>query len=337
MNKLTLAATAAILGAAGLLAAPAAANASLEPVYVLTPAKPARVLTPPARLPWDAAPLTTGPVTDPAPRAVPAAVNAHKGNPRSASTTKATLTGTDTFLYSMGTQAAATTGVYANSIIGAPTLATADYHTLGEISFERTVGTSHNVVEIGWNVDRVLYGNTLPHLFGFWWKNGAPMGYNASPGWVDNPSASGGTINLGDTLTAGSTAKKFGIEFSDGALWLAYDNVWIGYYPETNWTGTTLGGAAVTGGFHVSDYVQLFGEVAATSATPTTDMGTGVLASTSATAPISSRWSGTTYINGPTVDLWVRNRPLPDSPTKYNVAPYTTSLIKSFGFGGPGW
>jgi hypothetical protein len=60
------------------------------------------------------------------------------------------------------------------------------------------------------------------------------------------------------------SAHQFVIEWWQGNWWIAYDGVWMGYYPGWLWGG----------GHNETSLVQAFGEVAvAPGTTPCTDMG----------------------------------------------------------------
>lgn len=347
--KRTVLAFASMVALAGAFASPAqAAPEGLEPVY-----KASAVKTPPALLPWGTKPASTKFTTSATPpTATTAERTAVKGKPTGSTGTAKTLTSTcgasplpACFYYNIGSQLLDTPqdATYSTTIIGKPKMGVSNYHDLMEISIAKEQAQS-NIVEIGWTKDRVVNGSCTPspackeepYLFGFWWKNGTPMGYNASAGWTDNAS---NPINLGAKLTPGDV-KKMGIAFSDGAWWLAYDTDWVGYYSETNWTGTTLGGPAVTGGFHTFVYYQTFAELVTQNDTPTSDcsqMGNGVYATSQGGPPTASRWSGTiTQLAGVTTNgnLWYHNSANVPS-AQWTVSPLAGST-KTAWFGGPG-
>jgi hypothetical protein len=164
---------------------------------------------------------------------------------------------------------------------------------------------------VGWTVDRAVNGDSDPHLFVFHWVNGQPTCYNA----CDFVPYNNG-INAGDTLPV-DTTKKFGIQHTNGAWWIAYDTTWVGYFPDKIWSsqGTTF----TNGGFF-----QTFGEVAAASPSPCTQMGAGLSVSDANAARIGN----VTYINGPTVAMNMR-------PTTSVYGLYALST-RSFRYGGPG-
>jgi hypothetical protein len=214
------------------------------------------------------------------------------------------------YFYNAGSQAAETDGYYATAIIGKPTLATADYHTLAELALQSADG--QQIVEVGWNVDRVVNGDDDPHLFVYHWVNHTPSCYNGC-GFVQYST----TVTPGATLANGA-AKKFGIQYFSGAWWIAYDSEWIGYFPETLWTSQGVPS------FNRSGLIQTFGEVAASSATPCSQMGKGLLGINLSAAMLSS----VSYLNGPPVSL-----------TVWSSSTYYTPLAlsaRTFRYGGPG-
>jgi hypothetical protein len=216
-------------------------------------------------------------------------------------------TGEVDYLYSVGKQTATVDGVAAQLTVAKPTVADADWHSLAEIAVQSADG--QQVVEVGWTVDRNTNGDSDTHLFVYHWVNGKPTCYNA----CDFVPYSGATVKAGATLAVDVT-KPFGIQYSSGNWWIAYDSEWIGSFPDKIWGGTfTKGGI-----------VQVFGEVAASSTKPCTQMGNGKTPDNTAAARIGS----VTYVNGPTVALSV-------APT---TSMYSTTQLtdRTFRYGGPG-
>jgi len=214
------------------------------------------------------------------------------------------------YFYNAGTQVAETDGYYATAIVGKPTLATADYHTLAELALQSADG--QQIVEVGWNVDRVVNGDDDPHLFVYHWVNHTPSCYNGC-GFVQYSS----TVTPGATLANGA-AKKFGIQYFSGAWWIAYDSEWIGYFPESLWTSQGVPS------FSRSGLIQTFGEVAASGSIPCSQMGKGLLGINLSAAMLSS----VSFLNGPPVSL-----------TVWSSSPYYTPLAlstRTFRYGGPG-
>ncbi|GGQ50788.1 hypothetical protein GCM10010166_19310 [Couchioplanes caeruleus subsp. azureus] len=209
--------------------------------------------------------------------------------------------------YAAGSQIGATDGTSANLHIAKPELATADAHTLTEIAVQSA--DSKQIVEVGWTVDRKVNGDDDPHLFVFHWKDGKPTCYNACGFEVYSQA----TIKPGATLPTG-VQKRFGIQRSGAAWWIAYDSEWVGYFPDKLWNGTfTRAGAT-----------QWFGEVASATERTCTDMGKG-LPPTDGTA---SRIGTIQMVNGPDPNASVRSTN-PD----YGVLSLSPS---TFRYGGPG-
>jgi hypothetical protein len=211
------------------------------------------------------------------------------------------------YLYNVGSQAAVTSGAYANFTIARPALATSDYHTLAELAVQSADG--NQIVEVGWNVDRVVNGDDDPHLFVFHWINGTPTCYNGC-GFVQYS----GNISPGDTLPQ-DTTKRIGVQFYNDAWWIAYDTEWVGYFPASRWNGA----------FTQTGMIQIFGEVAAVTASPCTEMGNGL---SGADATSSAKVGSVTYLNGPAVDMYVRS-----TSDHYGVAKLSG---RTFRYGGAG-
>ena len=214
------------------------------------------------------------------------------------------------FLYNYGSQTSASDGLFANVSIAKPTLGAKDFHTLAELAVQSA--DSNQIVEVGWNVDPSVNGDTDPHLFVYHWINGAETCYNAC-GFVQSSA----TVKPGATLTYG-VAKRFGIQFSAGAWWISFDSEFIGSFPETLWTSQGVAS------FNRTGFVQTFGEVAASSTAPCTQMGNGLLGTNAAAAVLGS----ISYTNGPTVALTVKS-----NSDVYAVNALST---RTFQYGGPG-
>lgn len=213
------------------------------------------------------------------------------------------------YLYSVGSQAAETDGVYANLTVAKPTLGRADYHTLTEIALQSADG--QQIVEVGWNVDRVVNGDDDPHLFVFHWVNRKATCYNGC-----------GFQSYSKNVTAGATlaydvTKKFGIQYFNGAWWIAYDTEWIGYFPEALWNDEGVK-------FSRSGLVQVFGEVASTTAKPCSEMGNGQDPQKTTAAKAAS----ISFLNGPAEQMNVR--------ATSDVYSVNALSARTFRFGGPG-
>jgi hypothetical protein len=152
-----------------------------------------------------------------------------------------------------------------------PYVAAEDYHSLAEMAGETADG--QNIIEIGWTVDPSLNGDSNPHLFVFHWISGAPTCYNGC-GYVQVST----TRYPGMTVAVSSTPQPFAFHFDGNNWWVGYQGEWIGYFPASLWAGqfTRLG------------LTQWFGEVAASSGTPCTQMGNGVIGTGTGAALVSS-------------------------------------------------
>jgi hypothetical protein len=216
--------------------------------------------------------------------------------------------------YSSAFQYVQADGTYANLVIGKPYLADEDYHTLAEIAVQSADGKQ--IVEVGWTVDRGVNGDEDPHLFVYHWVDGDGACYNAC-GFVQYSK----TVVPGDTLPVG-VSKKFGIQFFNGAWWIAYDSEWVGYFPGDLWGDK----------YTKSGLIQWFGEVAASSIKPCTDMGTGAEALEASAA----RAGSISLINStddaqPAISVRA-NSPEADAPV------YSANKLsdRTFRYGGPG-
>jgi hypothetical protein len=211
------------------------------------------------------------------------------------------------FLYGGGSQFVYNTGTYSNMVIGTPDLAPTDYHSLAELAVQSSDG--RQIVEVGWNVDRSINGNEDPHLFVYHWVDRQESCYNGC-GFVPYST----TAVPGLTLPSG-VSKQFGIQYFNGAWWIAYDSEWVGYFPGTLWGGD----------FTHAGLLQWFGEVAAASTTPCTDMGNGLTSSSSSAARVGSiAWLGTLLPVTTDVDA------------SSSVYPVTKLSERTFRYGGPG-
>jgi hypothetical protein len=174
------------------------------------------------------------------------------------------------YFYGSGSQFVTTGGTYANVVIGTPDLAATDYHSLAELAVQSADG--RQIVEVGWTVDRAVNGDEEPHLFVYHWVDREESCYNGC-GFVPYSA----TAVPGLTLPSG-VSKLFGIQYFNGAWWIAYDSEWVGYFPGTLWNNTFTHGGLV----------QWFGEVAASSTAPCTEMGNGIDSSSSSAARVGS-------------------------------------------------
>jgi hypothetical protein len=225
-----------------------------------------------------------------------------KGNPSLAAASTQGVSSL-TFLYGGAFQFAAADGSNMFTTVSRPALAAGDFHSLGEMAAESA--DSKNIVEVGWTVDR--------GLFVFHWVNGVPTCYNGC-GFV--PVANAASVTAGMTLRPGNSTPQFTIQHFQGNWWVGFGGVFFGFYPDTLW-GSSFTKVALT---------QWFGEVAANSATPCTDMGNGLFAS----SPSSSAAVAINFIGGPAANISLN--------TITNPALYTATRTSSNSvhFGGPG-
>ena len=211
--------------------------------------------------------------------------------------------------YSSAFQYAETDGTYANLVIGRPYLDKADYHTLAEIAVQSADG--RQIVEVGWTVDRGVNGDEDPHLFVYHWVDGQETCYNGC-GFKQYSKA----VVPGDTVPYG-VSKQFGIQYFNGAWWIAYDTEWIGYFPEALWNDQGVK-------FSRSGLVQIFGEVASTTAKPCSEMGNGQTPDKTTAAKAAS----ISFLNGPAEQMNVR--------ATSDVYSVNALSARTFRFGGPG-
>jgi hypothetical protein len=135
------------------------------------------------------------------------------------------------------------------------------------VRVKRRCRRARHITKCGWTVDPSISGETsgigphLPHLFVYYWVNGANGCYDTScPGFQKVGSLVGSVLPVGSEQTLSIEHAKGDWDIFDG------DEL-IGFYPGSLWSkGYTE--------FHTA---QWFGEVAAASgATVTcTDMGNG--------------------------------------------------------------
>ncbi len=225
------------------------------------------------------------------------------------------------YFYADAVQQYATTSLTASMTIGHPTLAADGYHSLAELAVQSA--DKNQVIEVGWTVDPTTFGDSNTHLFVYHWVNGQSTCYGC--GFVDNTA---NPVNAGASLSAAvGTAKVFGINYVSGAWWISYDGAYVGNFPGLLWSGATPPATFVTSG-----YIRAFGEVAASTTTPCTDMGSGSLGQSGQT-PAATKISSVTFDNGAgSVALQLQSTP---QPTWYKSTMLAGST-RSFYFGGPG-
>jgi hypothetical protein len=204
--------------------------------------------------------------------------------------------------------------VFANFGVGKPVLATGDAQSSAMMVAK---SGARDAIAIGWMVNPALNGDSDPHLFVFWWKNGVGQCYNTScPGYT---AYSGATLAVGQKFTAGSP-QRFGIQHSGDEWWL--------------WAGTSAGVGSYIGYISDSNFaaawptfttVQFYGAVSADLDYPTSQMGNGYCAEDSNALSIGS----VSYTTSSTVNL----TPYATYPPAYSV--YKLSA-RTFRYGGSG-
>ncbi len=193
-----------------------------------------------------------------------------------------------------------------------PALAPGDYHSLGEIGLSSSDG--RQIVEIGWTVDKGLNGDLQPRLFVFHWVDGVQSCYNAC-GFVQVSTTKMPGMRVRVGVPAEYAIKKRGTDWV-----MYYQGEELGYFPGSLWPS----------GYTTPGYVQWFGEVAAASSAPCTQMGSGVSGATAGAATMSCLF----LINaaGDHVPANATTATI-TAPTMYNIGQTTPT---SFAFGGPG-
>ena len=198
-----------------------------------------------------------------------------------------------------------TTGQYAQA---RPRVAAGDYHSLAEIAGESEDGAQ--IIEIGWTVDPSLNGDAAPHLFVFHWVDGLGTCYNAC-GFKQVSQ----TRVPGMAVTVTAKPQLYGFRFHQNKWWVAYQGEWIGYFPASLWQAN----------FKKLGLVQWFGEVAAGSDHPCTDMGDGKFGTKRGSAVITGMNFGA---GAPASAV-----PFATDARYYTIGAFTGS---SYRFGGPG-
>jgi hypothetical protein len=214
-----------------------------------------------------------------------------------------------TFLYAGGAQTPAGGAAGASIRLSQeqPVVAPSDYHSLAELAVESADG--RQVAEVGWTVDPSQFGDGLPHLFVFHWVDGTPTCYDGC-GFVQVSP----TVQAGQPLTPGAKA-TFGLRHRNARWWATYNGEKVGYFPDAAWSG----------GFTRTSLIQVFGEVAAGSVAPCTDMGNGVFGHLAGSAVMTRfRLQGTSV--APALTTW-------SSGGLYDVGASTPT---GFRYGGPG-
>jgi len=154
-----------------------------------------------------------------------------------------------------------------------------DEFSLLQLGLIRGSGNGRQTVEVGWQEDRDLYGDWVPHLFVFYTTNGYSKsgdkigGYNRDvDGWVQYSSSIFPETAFGPTSIRGGAQYmiQLKVQLWQGNWWVRCNGEWIGYYPGSLYSTSGLRSKA--------DTVGWWGEVVDSSdhsGTTKTDMGSG--------------------------------------------------------------
>jgi hypothetical protein len=191
------------------------------------------------------------------------------------STVSPYVTGNFTYYYAGGRQYVSAAGMSATLSQNQPVVNQSvgtQNHSLMELAAQSADG--RQIVEVGWIVDQILNGDSLPHLFVYHWVSGQTSCYNGC-GFV----RTSGTIAPGSAVAPGSSA-NYGINYSGGNWNITYNGATIGYYPGSLWNGT----------YTQIGYAQVFGEVEITNSSTTKciQMGNGLGGADPGSASISN-------------------------------------------------
>jgi hypothetical protein len=141
---------------------------------------------------------------------------------------------------------------------------------------------------------------------------------------VDVVNVAGCTVCAGTSIQGDvGTIPNFAIQHlasPSSGWWVGYKSNWIGYFPDSVWSG----------GFTTAAYLDVFGEVAVSDTASCTDMGDGTLA----TSSVGARINTTKYITTGGVSTDTSLTTYADVPLKWNSASQTARSIR---VGGPGW
>lgn len=216
--------------------------------------------------------------------------------------------------------------------VNRPYLATGDYHSLGESAVFNPADNG-DIAEVGWTADRGVCSATTSKkcLFIYHWINGAETCYNGC-NFVEYNGAPN-VWDIGDDLTSVfNTNQPTQFVWSGGNLWIAFANEWLGYFPGSEWGGTW------TNGFN---RVQHFGEIAAGTTKPCTDMGDGDLGTATNTAAArfgsyNTRYPGGAFTatNADSTSVTGPSAPYPSGVWQMN---WSNGSLQTTRYGGPGY
>jgi hypothetical protein len=135
-------------------------------------------------------------------------------------------------------------------------------HSLDEISVQGGKDNG-NIIELGWNVSTSQYPDADPHLFVYHWINWAGTCYDTC-GWHQYSPTYFPGMNL--AALVGHDVYNGYVHF-EGNWWAWFDNQWLGYFSDSEWSGS----------YTKSSMIQWFGEVATNNGTPPdVQMGNGL-------------------------------------------------------------
>jgi hypothetical protein len=147
-------------------------------------------------------------------------------------------------------------------------------HSIGELTVE---GASSGItdVEMGFNVSLDQYGDSKVHLFVYHWIDGAETCYDTC-GWNQYSN----TYFPGMDISALTGQQVYmGWVHGQGAWWAWFNDQWLGYISDTEWSGT----------FTQSVAIQWYGEVATSNGVPPlTQMGNGQFSKNPTSANMST-------------------------------------------------
>jgi len=154
------------------------------------------------------------------------------------------------------------------STIGEPKLgAKLSDHSIAQIAVANN-GFAEKTVEVGWNVDKGLYGDVRPHFFTYvnkdsYVSNGQPGGDCYNCNFVP---LVGAKAVPGQALSTTATPTEFATYYEEHKWWIIFNNETIGYVPDSFWGGS----------FTTSYYQSFYGEVYDPASPPETQMGNGL-------------------------------------------------------------
>ncbi|GAA1214691.1 hypothetical protein GCM10009665_00540 [Kitasatospora nipponensis] len=221
------------------------------------------------------------------------------------------------FSYVSGQQSTHATGAGVTMTQATPYLASAQGHTLQELSLQDA--NQQSTIEVGWTVDPQVNGDYLPHLFVFHWVSGQVTCYNGC-GFVP---ASGTGVQPGMAVTSGATATfQINHDATSHAWWIYYNGHAVGDFPDSLWRDPLTQADTFTS----AQLVSAFGEVADPNQTSQSWMGNGSCGSWSTSSAISGYQL---YGSSDQPNFTVRAT----DPRSYGFGSVTAT---SFHLGGPG-